>query len=171
MNPFDLVSAFIALREQVGSANPAGPVATPQVSPIAYGGNLPSRTIQIPTMQGGGGPAGGGAPASYGPAAPGSYADWVNTIAKIKGLSPAERDAFYKLGMGESGGRNIPQGITDINTAKGTPAFGPWQVIEPTFRAYMEPGYTNWKDPIASGLASINYQRKRYGTLRSRPGY
>lgn len=101
----------------------------------------------------------------------GTYDQWVDQIAKIKGLTPQERQAFYALGMGESGGRNIPQGIVDINTKKGTPAFGPWQVIRPTFERYKEPGYDDWHDPIANGLASINYQRARYGKLRSRPGY
>ena len=33
----------------------------------------------------------------------------------------------------ESGNRNIPQQIHDINTDKGTPAHGPLQVIQPTY--------------------------------------
>jgi hypothetical protein len=38
----------------------------------------------------------------------------------------------------ESGGRNIPQSIVDINTAKGTPAQGYFQIIDPTWRRYAD---------------------------------
>jgi hypothetical protein len=40
------------------------------------------------------------------------------------------------LGVESSGGTNVPQGITDINTAKGTPAQGYFQIIDPTWAAY-----------------------------------
>lgn len=157
MPPFDLVNNFAAMRDQLSSAGggPAG-IAKPKVQPIQYGGNLPAQFSNMVQGQ---------------TAGNGTYDDWVNTIASIKGLTPQEKDAFYQLGMGESSGQNIPQGIHDINTDKGTPAFGPWQVIEPTFNKYMEPGYTDWHDPIANGLASINYQRANYGRILSKPGY
>lgn len=124
-------------------------------------GTLAGMQEQVARLRAGGGGGGGG----------GDYNSWVDEVARRKGLSPVERSAFAALGMGESGGRNIPQGIRDVNTAKGTPAFGPWQVIEPTFRANMDPDCTDWKNPVCSGLASINYQRKRYGRILSRPGY
>lgn len=154
---FDLVNNFDAMRGQLAGGGPPT-IARPQIGAIPFGGNLPGSApaAQYAAMQSGGS---------------GTYDDWVNTIAKIKGLTPAERDAFYQLGMGETGGRNIPQGIHDINTDKGTPALGPWQVIQPTFEQYKEPGYDNWQDPIANGLASINYQRARYGRILSKPGY
>ncbi len=43
---------------------------------------------------------------------------------------------FNALASLESGGRNITQQITDINTAKGTPAQGIFQIIDPTFAKY-----------------------------------
>ena len=36
----------------------------------------------------------------------------------------------------ESGNRNIPQNIVDANTARGTPAGGYFQIIDPTWRTY-----------------------------------
>lgn len=36
----------------------------------------------------------------------------------------------------ESGNRNIPQGIVDANTARGTPAGGYFQIIDPTWQRY-----------------------------------
>ena len=36
----------------------------------------------------------------------------------------------------ESGNRNIPQGIVDANTARGTPAGGYFQIIDPTWRSH-----------------------------------
>src|SRR5215475_8309972 len=49
----------------------------------------------------------------------------------------AKRRTILSTIMGvESGGRNIPQGIVDINTAKGTPAQGYFQIIDPTWAAY-----------------------------------
>lgn len=159
MSAYDLVNNFAALRQQL--AGPGGgpaAIAKPQIGQIAYGGTLPG---QFATMR-----------SQWGQDhESGTYDDWVNTIARLKGLTPEERDAFYQLGMGEAGGRNIAQQIDDINMKNGTPAFGPWQVIEPTFKQYMEPGYDNWHDPVASGLASINYQRARYGRILSKPGY
>src|SRR5215475_15175143 len=51
--------------------------------------------------------------------------------------SDRERRSILATIMGvESGGRNIPQGIVDINTAKGTPAQGYFQIIDPTWAAY-----------------------------------
>lgn len=157
MSAFDLANNFNALREKLGGGGP-GSVGLPQVAPIRYGGSLPG---QFAAMKGQWGEDHQG----------GTYDDWVNTVAKLKGLTPEERDAFYQLGMGESSGRNIAQQIDDVNMRSGTPAFGPWQVIKPTFDAYKEPGYDNWQDPVANGLASVNYQRARYGRILSKPGY
>jgi hypothetical protein len=160
VSAYDLVNGFDAMRAALASPG-GGPaaIAKPSVMPIKYGGNLP------------GPPAGSLAGQFAAMRSNGTYDDWVNTIASLKGLTPEERDAFYQLGMGESGGRNIGQEIDDINMQNGTPAFGPWQVIKPTFEAYKEPGYDDWQDPVANGLASINYQRARYGRILSQPGY
>jgi SLT domain-containing protein len=71
--------------------------------------------------------------------------------------------------MQESGGRNIPQQIVDINTRKGTPAFGPMQMIEPTFRAHAMPGYTDWRNPLHNTIAAIRYIQSRYGSPYNLP--
>ena len=40
------------------------------------------------------------------------------------------------LAQAESGGRNIPQQIHDVNTERGTPAQGYYQIIDPTWQRY-----------------------------------
>src|SRR5215475_9693992 len=51
--------------------------------------------------------------------------------------SDRERRSILATIMGvESGGRNIPQGIVDINTTRGTPAQGYFQIIDPTWARY-----------------------------------
>lgn len=159
MSVYDLVNNFAALRDQLSSPG-GGPaaIAKPQIGQIKFGGTLPG---QFAAMQRQWGEDHEG----------GTYDDWVNTIARLKGLTPEETQAFHQLGMGESSGRNIAQELDDINMQNGTPAYGPWQVIQPTFEAYKEPGYDDWHDPVANGLASINYQRARYGRILSKPGY
>lgn len=156
MSAFDVVNSFASMRDQLASPG-GGPasIAKPQAQQIKYGGSLPAQFAAMQQGQGG----------------DGTYDDWVNTIASLKGLTPEEQQAFYQLGMGESGGRNIAQEVDDINMQNGNPAFGPWQVIKTTFDENMEPGYGDWRNPVHNGLASINYQRKNYGRILSKPGY
>ena len=169
-DPFALAKQFDQMRAGASAGGP-GQFVMPAPKQIEYGGRLagPAAPTWAPQAQRYDG-AVRSVPGKTAAAGSG-YRQWVDTIAQIKGLNESDKKAFYSLGMGESGGRNIAQGITDINTKKGTPAYGPWQVIRPTFERYKEPGYDNWQDPIANGLASLNYQRARYGALRSRPGY
>lgn len=120
-----------------------------------------------PRIQTGGGNF--GAPQRINPAAMraggGDFESWLSEIARVRKLSPSQIEALRTIAQYESGFRNIGQGIQDINTVRGTPAFGPWQVIEPTFNAYADPGYQDWRNPVHSGIAAINYATKKYGSL------
>ena len=57
----------------------------------------------------------------------------VATTAPGTSLNSSPMDLVANL---ESGNRNIKQGIVDANTAKGTPAGGFFQIIDPTWRTY-----------------------------------
>lgn len=113
--------------------------------------------------------AAGRASASAGPTAAdssgiGGNADsWIRDAMRITGVDASWGPGLRRRMMQESGGRNIPQGIVDINTRKGTPAFGPMQVIQPTFRSNATPGYGDWKNPLHNTIAAINYIKRRYG--------
>ncbi len=93
----------------------------------------------------------------------GDIDSWIRQAMQITGKDESWFEPLKKKALQESGGRNIPQGITDINTQKGTPAFGPMQVIEPTFNSNKLPGYDNWKDPVHNIIAAIRYIDARYG--------
>jgi hypothetical protein len=109
-------------------------------------------------------PAAGEAGMESGETGEGGDADaWIRRAMQIVGVGEDWYAPLRKRMMQESGGQNIPQGITDINTQKGTPAFGPMQMIEPTFRSHMMPGYENWKDPLHNTVAAIRYIMARYG--------
>jgi SLT domain-containing protein len=63
----------------------------------------------------------------------------------------------------ESGHNPYAQNNWDSNAAKGTPSQGAFQFIEPTFRAYHEPGTSPFlRDPVAQAAAFINYAMGRY---------
>jgi len=100
----------------------------------------------------------------------GSFEDTLAAIARDKHLSPREVEDLRIIGMGESGGQNIPQGIDDINSQNGDPAFGPFQIIRSTFEANKDPGHDDWHNPEDSGDAAVNYARGRYGSLDNVPG-
>lgn len=69
--------------------------------------------------------------------------------------------------MQESGGDPNAVNNWDSNARRGTPSKGLMQVIDPTFRAFAEPGYSsNIFDPLSNILASINYTLDRYGSLK-----
>jgi hypothetical protein len=102
---------------------------------------------------------------------PGDFGKWLDEAQRIAGFSDAEKAALHNLGMQESGGRNIPQGIHDINTDLGTPAFGPLQVIKPTFDAYAWEGHTDWHNPVHNILAGYRYALATYGKIPEHSGY
>lgn len=71
----------------------------------------------------------------------------ANTTANTANLSSPSRPASMTPGATfnspmdlvaqvESGNRNIPQAIHDVNTDRGTPAGGYFQIIDPTWRRY-----------------------------------
>ena len=93
----------------------------------------------------------------------GDAESWIREAMRITGVDESWYPGLKARMMQESGGRNIPQGITDVNTAKGTPAFGPMQVIQPTFNSHKLAGYENWKDPLHNTIAAIRYITARYG--------
>jgi hypothetical protein len=57
------------------------------------------------------------------------------------------------LGVESSGGQNVPQGITDINSQQGTPAQGYFQIINPTWAAYGGTA-TGYNSAIAAPYAT-----------------
>lgn len=66
----------------------------------------------------------------------------------------------------ESGGNPRAINNWDINAKRGTPSKGLMQVIDPTFRAFRDPGLPNniW-EPISNIVASMRYALKRYKSL------
>lgn len=66
----------------------------------------------------------------------------------------------------ESGGNPRAINNYDINAQRGTPSKGLLQFIDPTFRAYADPGYnTNIWDPESQMRAFINYVPAHYGSF------
>lgn len=93
----------------------------------------------------------------------------IRTAMAVTGVGEDWFEGLYARMMQESGGRNVPQEIHDINTEKGTPAFGPMQMIEPTFRAHALPGYEDWQNPLHNTISAIRYIQSRYGHPNNLP--
>ena len=101
----------------------------------------------------------------------GGRARWSGVMSKALGMKGEFGPMRLKWGldrlMQESGGDPNAVNNWDSNAKKGTPSKGLMQVIDPTFRAYAEPGYSsNIFDPLSNILASINYTLARYGSLK-----
>lgn len=110
---------------------------------------------------------GGSAAASYVPSA--GVAQWSSLVLQALAMvgQPASllQTTLRRMNQ-ESSGNPQAINLTDSNARKGTPSKGLMQVIDPTFRAYAEPGYSsNIYDPLSNILASMNYAISRYGTL------
>jgi hypothetical protein len=88
---------------------------------------------------------------------------WIRTAMQATGVDEDWYPGLRARMMQESGGRNIAQKVVDVNTRKGTPAFGPMQVIEPTFKAHAMEGHTDWRNPVDNTIAAIRYIQGRYG--------
>ena len=93
----------------------------------------------------------------------------INQAVQITGVPASWIPGIKQIMIRESGGQNIPQGIHDINTDKGTPAFGPMQIIQPTFNANALKGYEDWHNPLDSTIAAIRYIQSRYGSPYNGP--
>ena len=93
----------------------------------------------------------------------------INRALDLKGITNPRARHYWETGMmvvsaRESGHNPNAQNNSDSNAAKGTPSQGAFQFIEPTFRAYHEPGTsTNLRDPVAQAAAFVNYAVGRYG--------
>ncbi|WP_207547259.1 hypothetical protein [Mycobacterium talmoniae] len=98
----------------------------------------------------------------------GSVRDAIDQALDIKGITDPQARADWAAGMitvadRESNGNVNAINNSDANAAKGTPSAGAFQFIEPTFRAYHEPGTsTVLNDPVAQAAAFINYAMGRY---------
>jgi hypothetical protein len=88
---------------------------------------------------------------------------WIRTAMQVAGVGEDWYPGLRARMLQESGGRNIAQKVVDVNTRKGTPAFGPMQVIEPTFNAHAVEGYKDWRNPVDNTIAAIRYIQGRYG--------
>lgn len=81
----------------------------------------------------------------------------IKKAAKKMGLNPS--DSFISMLQAtiqsESGGRNIIQQITDVNSG-GNEARGILQYTPPTFNNYAMPGFTNIMDPFSQLIAFFN---------------
>ena len=81
-------------------------------------------------------------------------------------FSEANLNALLTQMMHESGGNPNAINNWDINAIRGIPSKGLMQVIDPTFHANAEKGYsTDIYDPLSNMMAAINYTVKRYGSL------
>jgi hypothetical protein len=88
-------------------------------------------------------------PSTYDPdreAAPGTASAPPSTPSSASDAA-RRRSILATIMAIESGGRNIPQSIRDINTEKGTPAQGYFQIIDPTWMRYGG-GSTDYKSAI-----------------------
>lgn len=93
---------------------------------------------------------------------------WRGTVLQALGILhlPASlADITLRRMNQESGGDATAVNGWDSNAAKGTPSKGLMQVIDPTFRAYMQAGFGNIMAPLDNILASMNYAIGRYGSL------
>jgi hypothetical protein len=111
----------------------------------------------------------GGSDAEYLGKGPAAIRAAIDKALDIKGITDPVARANWGAGMTtltnrESGGNVDAQNNTDSNAAKGTPSQGAFQFIEPTFRAYHEPGTSSYlRDPVAQACAFINYAQGHYG--------
>lgn len=99
---------------------------------------------------------------------------WMTEALTVaRELNPLNLQSGVRRAMQESGGNPNAQNNTDVNAQRGDPSKGLMQVIGSTFQANMWPGHGNILDPVDNILASINYTKRTYGSLRAgwdRPG-
>lgn len=87
-------------------------------------------------------------------------------VAADKGYPPSSVQIMLNQMTRESSGNPAAINLYDINARRGTPSKGLLQFIDPTFRAYADPGYnTNIWDPESQMRAWYNYVPARYGSL------
>ena len=80
--------------------------------------------------------------------------------------SEANLNALLRRMNQESTGNARSINLWDKNAKKGTPSKGLMQVIDPTFATYRDKSLSSdIYNPLANIVASINYTKKRYGSL------
>lgn len=93
----------------------------------------------------------------------------IRRALDIKGIRDPRARARWERGMDlvakrESGYNASATNNWDSNARAGTPSKGAWQFIEPTFRAYHEPGTSpSQLNLVSQACAFINYAQGRYG--------
>ncbi|MCK2200476.1 phage tail tape measure protein [Corynebacterium callunae] len=89
----------------------------------------------------------------------------VEKVLAAKGFSVDLTDTVLRRMNQESGGNSQAINNWDSNAAAGIPSKGLMQVIDPTFAANADPGYSDIWDPESNIRASMNYAIGRYGSL------
>lgn len=101
----------------------------------------------------------------------GNVAKWITAAMRATGVSgQAWLNGLSLIAKHESNGNPTAINRWDINALRGTPSMGLMQVIEPTFRANMQPGMSNIMNPVHNTAAAINYINRRYGGINGVPG-
>ncbi|SKZ06227.1 transglycosylase [Mycobacteroides abscessus subsp. bolletii] len=100
---------------------------------------------------------------------PANIRDIIDKALDIKGITDPQARANWAAGETVAGRRESNFNLNainnwDSNAQKGIPSGGWLQFIEPTYRAYQEPGTSNvYTDPVGQAAAFINYTMARYG--------
>ncbi|MCZ1180384.1 phage tail tape measure protein [Alkalihalobacillus clausii] len=101
----------------------------------------------------------------------GNVAKWITAAMRATGVSgQAWLNGLSLIAKHESNGNPTAINRWDINARRGIPSMGLMQVIEPTFRANMQPGMSNIMNPVHNTAAAINYINRRYGGINGVPG-
>lgn len=90
----------------------------------------------------------------------------VQALKHTGDYSEANLNALLRRMNQESTGNARSINLWDKNAKKGTPSKGLMQVIDPTFATYRDKTLSSdIYNPLANIVASINYTKKRYGSL------
>lgn len=101
----------------------------------------------------------------------GNVTNWIAAAMRATGVSgKAWLEGLSLIAKHESNGNPRAINRWDSNYRRGTPSMGLMQVIEPTFRANMQPGMGNIMNPVHNTAAAINYINRRYGGIHGVPG-
>lgn len=141
---------------------------TAPATSMLSGLTLPQQVQAVPSFENDPASAGTARPnlGNYGPT---NIRDVIDKALDIKGITDPQARANWAAGMTTVGQRESNFDLNarndwDSNARKGIPSGGWLQFIEPTFRAYHEPGTsTVLNDPVAQACAFVNYAMGRYG--------
>lgn len=108
-------------------------------------------------------------PINGGAAPPGVINGWIMEALRILGWPANYALGLFQQIMSESGGRNIMQGIRDVNSG-GNEARGVMQVTPRTFAGYHLPGYGDIWNPVHNIIAGARWARHAHGAGWFEPG-